>query len=143
MFLMHATVTAYGNYCSDKIFYNCGSSLGSLGKHLYIAISMFSYICDWACESRAYLHKLHIFRKWSFSWSVLKIFMFCKLSLLSYWFVNMAYKLHCDSFCTFKRYCKLKFKNQAKFCVQICPIFAGPVTYVFIQYTGVLESFYF
>ena len=30
----------------------------------------------------------------------------------------------------FKRYCKLKFKNKAKFCVQICPIFAGPVTFM-------------
>ena len=29
----------------------------------------------------------------------------------------------------FKRYCKLKFKNKVKFGVQICPIFAGPVTY--------------
>ena len=24
-------------------------------------------ICDWACKNRAYLHKLHIFRKWYFS----------------------------------------------------------------------------
>ena len=32
----------------------------------------------------------------------------------------------------FKRYyiAKLKFKNKAKFCVQIYPIFAGPVTYI-------------
>ena len=30
----------------------------------------------------------------------------------------------------FRKYCKLKFKNKAKFCVQICPIFAGPVTII-------------
>ena len=36
----------------------------------------------------------------------------------------------------FKRYCELKLKNKAKFCVQICPIFAGPVTYYVFYYTG-------
>ena len=41
----------------------------------------------------------------------------------------------------FKRYCKLKFKNNAKFCVQICPIFAGPVTFS-IQVEVVLRSCY-
>ena len=58
--------------------------------------------CDWACENRAYLHKLHMFRKWYFSWSVLMIFMFCKLFLLSYWFVNKAWRFNCHSFCTSK-----------------------------------------
>ena len=41
-------------------------------------------ICDWACENQAYLHKVHMFRKLYFSWTVLMIFMFCKFSLLSY-----------------------------------------------------------
>ena len=41
-------------------------------------------ICDWACENRAYLHKLHMFRKWYFSWFVLKIFMFCNFYLIAY-----------------------------------------------------------
>ena len=36
----------------------------------------------------------------------------------------------------FKRYCKLKFKNKAKLCVQICPIFTGPVTYCPIPHDG-------
>ena len=59
-------------------------------------------ICDWACDNRAYLHKLHIFRKCYFSWTVLMIFMFCKLSLLSYWFKNMALRFQCHNFCTSK-----------------------------------------
>ena len=37
----------------------------------------------------------------------------------------------------FKRYCKLKFKNKAKFCMQICPIFAGRVTYVARYASGI------
>ena len=48
------------------------------------------HICDWACKNRAYLHKLHVFIKWYFSWFVLKVLRFCNFSLLSYWFVNMA-----------------------------------------------------
>ena len=42
------------------------------------------YIYDWACKNWAYPHKLHMFRKWYFTWSVLMILMFCKVSILSY-----------------------------------------------------------
>ena len=34
-------------------------------------------ICDWAYENQVYLHKLHMFIKWYFSWSLLLITMFC------------------------------------------------------------------
>ena len=63
----------------------------------YVNCILDSYKCDWACENRAYLHKLHMFRKWYFSGSVLKIFMFCNFYLLSYWFVNKALRFWCHS----------------------------------------------
>ena len=40
-------------------------------------------ICDWACKNQAYLHKLHMFRKWYFPQSQFMINMFCKIHLLS------------------------------------------------------------
>ena len=49
-------------------------------------------ICDWACENRAYLHKLHMFIKWHFSWSLFMINTFCKLYLLSYWCTTLSWK---------------------------------------------------
>ena len=48
------------------------------------------YICDWACENRAYLHILHMFKKWYFSWSLFMINTFCKLYLLSYSCINAS-----------------------------------------------------
>ena len=46
--------------------------------------------CEWACENRPYLQKIHMFRKWYCSWSVFKINKFCKLNLLSRSFNNVA-----------------------------------------------------
>ena len=36
----------------------------------------------------------------------------------------------------FESYGELNFKNQAKFCVQTCPIFTGSVTFVAYFHTG-------
>ena len=63
---------------------------------------LFVWYCDLACENWAYLHKLHIFRQWYFSWFLLKIFMFGELSLLSYWTMNKVNKFHCYSLCCSK-----------------------------------------
>ena len=46
--------------------------------------SKYLYVCDLACKTQAYLHKLHTFSKWYYTWSVLMIFMFYKLYSLSY-----------------------------------------------------------
>ena len=43
----------------------------NLQLHSYSNREMIKCICDWACNNRAYLHKLHIFRKWHFSWSLI------------------------------------------------------------------------
>ena len=37
------------------------------GTATVTVVGMYKCICDWACENRAYLHKLHMFRKWYFS----------------------------------------------------------------------------
>ena len=37
------------------------------GTATVTVVGMYKCICDWACENRAYLHKLHVFRKWYFS----------------------------------------------------------------------------
>ena len=37
------------------------------GTATVTVVGMYKYICDWACENWAYLHKLHMFRKWYFS----------------------------------------------------------------------------
>ena len=37
-----------------------------------------------------------------FFWCVFMIFMFCKLLLLSYWYVNKAWRFYCHSFCASK-----------------------------------------
>ena len=53
--------------------------------------------CDWACENRAYLHKLHMFRKRYISWSLSMISNFCSLYIIPYEFVNKSKKFHSDS----------------------------------------------
>ena len=46
-------------------------------------ITITNIICDWACENRAYLHKIHMFRKSHISWSLFMVKTFCKIYLLS------------------------------------------------------------
>ena len=75
--------------------------------------------CDWACKNRAYLHKLHMFRKWYFSWSVLMIFMFCKFSLLSYCFVNKAERFYCHCLCASKDIVSWNSKIRPNLCVDM------------------------
>ena len=41
----------------------------------------------------AYLHKLLMFRKLYFTWSLLMVNTFCKLHLLYYWFIHVAWKI--------------------------------------------------
>ena len=82
-------------------------------------------ICDWACENRAYLHKLHTFRKWCSFWSVLMIFVFCKHLLLSYWFVNKSRRLHCHSICTYKGIVSWSSKIRPNLCADM-PYFCRP-----------------
>ena len=49
---------------NDKIkIHTSSKALDTLNMVDYQGISLIFPICDWACENRAYLHKLHMFRK--------------------------------------------------------------------------------
>ena len=93
------------------------------------------HICDWACKNWAYLHKLRMFRKWHFSFG-LCLWYSCSVNCLCFiidlWirrkdFIVIVFVI---------QYCKLNFKNKAKLFVQICPIFAGPVTYTIFPFSS-------
>ena len=66
--------------------------------------------CDWVCENWAYLHKLHMFRKWYFSWSQFMIHTFYILHLL-FNDLLMQHKNFSNNLEHFQSYGKLKFKN--------------------------------
>ena len=96
-------------------------------------------ICDdRACKIQAHLHKLHKFRKWCFLGQCLHCVNFiCFLNDLS---MQHEIKISC-SVTYFESYSELKFKIYAKFCVQICPVFTGPVKVSFtmpIMYAGIM-----
>ena len=80
-----------------------------------ISIIFWVYICDWACENRAYLRKLHMFRKWYLSWYLLTLFQFCKLFLLCYGFVNTAGRFLCHSSCTLENIVSWSSKIRPNF----------------------------
>ena len=96
-------ITSHKNLVTDN--------LRTTGRHFGWVFN----ICDWAYENRAYLHKLHMFRKWYFYWSVLKIFQFCKRFLLSYGFVNKAWRFHCHSSCTSENIVSWSWKIRPNF----------------------------
>ena len=81
---------------------------------LFMLMILLFSICDWACKNRAYLHKLHMFRKWYFSWSLFMMFM-CKFYLLSFWFMNKALRFYCHSICTSKDIVSLSSKIRLNF----------------------------
>ena len=83
-------------------------------------------ICDWVCENRACLHKLHVVRKWEFSWSLLMINMFCKFLIdLSTQNQNFIYKL-CFKICTMDR---LAIHISSHLChvIGVCIIILSPL----------------
>ena len=49
-----------------------------------VSMCMNAKICDWACENRAYLHKLHMFRKEYIASSLCMINDFCNLHIIRY-----------------------------------------------------------
>ena len=93
------------------------------------------HICDWACKNRAYLHKLRMFKKWHFSFG-LCLWYSCSVNCLC--FIIDLWIRHKDFIVIVFviQYCKLNFKNKAKLFVQICPIFAGPVTYTIFSFSS-------
>ena len=91
-----------------------GSQKGNIFNYITKATVLYTK-CDWACKNQAYPQKLHMFRKWYFSWSMLKIIMFCKLSLIAYWFMNKSYEFHCYSLCCSKNITSWSSKIRQNF----------------------------
>ena len=98
-------------------------------------------ICDWACKNRVYLHKIHMFKNWYFSWSVLMIFTFCKPSLLPYWYVNKAQRFYCNSICTSKDIVSWILKIWPNFVCRYA-LFSQAWSHIYLHFIKYTQNFH-
>ena len=71
-----------------------------------------NYICNLACENRAYLHKLHMLRK---RYNSQSLCMIKKLHIINFEFLNKFWKFYLDSISKYKVTLDQSLKNDAKF----------------------------